>query len=94
MFKNFLETTTNAILHPTVVISDTSPKKKLDSTDYGKVFASILIGSALAGMTIAGTYIEQVDFGPYTALAVPVLMGLWQIATKWLRDHSDGNLNG
>jgi hypothetical protein len=94
MFKNFLETTTNAILHPTVVIPDTSPKKKLDSTDFGKVAATVLIGSALAGLTIAGGYIEQIDFGPYTALAVPILMGLWQMATKWLRDHSNGDLNG
>ncbi len=87
MFSSFLQTTKTAIISPTTVIPNTSEGKALNGVDYGKVAAHVLVGSALAGLTIAASYIEKVDFGQWTALAVPALMGLYQLAVKWLRTH-------
>ncbi len=90
MFSNFLETTKTTIVSPTTNLPDTSPSGKLDSRDYGKVFAHVLIGSALAGLAIAVNYVDQLDLGVWTSLAVPALMGVYQLAIKWLKAHDTG----
>lgn len=90
MFNNFFKTTKAALIEPSVVIQDTSSAKSLDSTDFGKLAAHVLIGAAVAALTIIGEKLASIDMGMYTALIIPLGTALISTAQKWLRDHDNG----
>ncbi len=87
MFNNFFKTVQDGLFKPSTVIVNDSPKKTLNSTDWGKLATKVVIGSVLAGLAILADYTNHLDLGSSTALIVPLLMSAYEAYTKYLRDY-------
>lgn len=85
--NKFLADFKTSLFKPTVVIDNTSPKGKLNQTDYAKLATHVVIGMALAALPVLAEHLSKVDFGSYTIFVLPLLTAAYQASIKYLKDH-------
>lgn len=67
--------------------SDSAPRalNSLDLQKTGRMFFVVVAGSAAtAALDFAVKYLADVDLGPYRAILAPAIMGLLELARRWV----------
>lgn len=78
---------TKQFLFGSLPASDSAPRSLnlLDLQKTGRVFAVVVAGAAAtAALDFVTQYLAGVDLGPYRAIIGPAVMGLLELARRWV----------